>query len=75
MGAKNNRRIKGFGFEIHRMFSGGGERNLHVGETLLDVHQPRHQPAHGAGRRFQTHHRLLLACLFRHHHHLVKRGH
>jgi len=75
MGTKNNRRIKGFGFEIHRMLSGGGECNLHIGETLLDFHQPRHQPAHGTGRRFQAHHGLLLTCLFCDHHHLVKRGH
>jgi len=75
MRAKDNRCIKGFGFEIHRMLGGGGQCNLHVGETLLNFHQTRNQPAHGAGRGFQANHGLLLARLFCNHHHLVERGH
>jgi len=75
VGAKDDCRVERLGFEVDRMLSGSGQGNLHLRETLFYLNQTRHQPAHRAGRGFQAHHRLLLAGLFCHHQHLIKRGH
>ena len=66
MGAKDNGGIIGFGFEIDAVIVGGGQGNLQFRLFALQLQQPWHQPAHGAGGHLQAHHRLLRPGLVRH---------
>ncbi|MNP21242.1 hypothetical protein D3C76_1138530 [compost metagenome] len=66
MGAKDDRGVIRFGFEVNRMIGCGRQRNLQFGLIAFDFKQPWDQPAHRARWYFQTHYRLLSACLLGH---------